>query len=313
MVAFCRQERAMITDAEPTLTLSEIRQLAGSANTFHEGSTGVTIEQKTESARFRFPKPLVIVPMLPDGSPDWEHRSIGVPMDVAHDGELQLYWGSTTELPTTALIALLQEPDGKHLAAGIDIESVRNLEGGAVKVIGRVGGFGEEILRTDNLSPSFNPETLSLQLGYAEDVLAKWAAIGAFESVFIDRVQVCPLCESLPTFRLGCPNCGSAQIENDHLIHHFACAHVGRVCDFECEDDLVCPKCRKRHLVVGADFDYVTGPYRCQNCEWTNLQAERVAQCLRCKYRFPAHQAETRELRGYRVHRLDPLAYLPAC
>jgi hypothetical protein len=303
----------MIAEPEPTLTLSEIRQLAGSAATVHDGDGAATIDRQAEQTRFRFPKPLVIVPVLPDGSPDWEHRSIGVPMDITREGELELYWGSTTELPTTSLIALLQQPDGTHAAAGIDIDSVRNLDHGGIKVIGHVGGFGEEILSPDNLTPSFDPDTLSLRLGLADEILAKWAAIGAFESVFVDKIQVCPLCESLPTFRSGCPNCGSAQIENDQLIHHFACAHVGRVGDFECEGDLVCPKCRKRHLIVAADFDYVTGPYHCRNCEWTNVQAERVAQCLRCKYRFPAHQAETTELRGYRVQRLDPLAYLPAC
>jgi hypothetical protein len=303
----------MIAEPEPTLTLAEIRQRAGSANTVHEGDAAPTIDRHADTPRFRFPKPLVIVPVLPDGSPDWEHRSIGVPMDVTREGELELLWGSTTELPTTSLIALLQESDGTHAAAGIDIESVRNLEGGGIKVIGRIGGFGEEILSPEKLTPAFDPDTLSLQLGLPEEILAKWAAIGAFESVLVDKVHVCPLCESLPTFRTGCPNCGSAQIENDELIHHFACAHVGRVCEFEKDGDLVCPKCRKRHLIVASDFDYVTGPYRCQNCEWTNLQAERVAQCLRCRYRFPAYQAETKELRGYRVHRLDPLAYLPAC
>jgi hypothetical protein len=303
----------MIVEPEPTLTLAEIRQLAGSANTVHKDAAAPTIDRQAERPRFRFPKLLVIVPVLPDGSPDWEHRSIGVPMDVTYEGELELYWGSTAELPTTSLIALLQESDGTHLSAGIDIESVRTLEGGGIKVIGRIGGFAQEILNPDKLTPAFDPEALSIQLGFSEEVLAKWAAIGAFESVFVDKIQVCPLCESLPTFRTGCPNCGSAQIDNEELIHHFACAHVGRVGDFEKDGDLVCPKCRKRHLIVASDFDYVTGPYRCRNCEWTNLQAENVCQCLRCKYRFPAHQAETKELRGYRVHRLDLLAYLPAC
>jgi hypothetical protein len=87
---------------------------------------------------------------------------------------------------------------------------------------------------------------------------------------------------------------------------------VGRVADFESEGGLVCPKCRQRHLIVASDFDYVMGPYSCGDCHWSNVKPEEVAQCLGCQFRFPAYQADTKELKGYRANRLDPLAYLAA-
>jgi Thaumarchaeal output domain 1 len=301
----------MTTDTAHALTEKSNRPLAASANTVHDADAAPTIERRAEKPRVRFPRPLVIVPVLPDGSPDWEHRAVGVPMDLTHDGEVELQWDSNTELATTSLIALVQTADGALSAAGIDVEAVRHREGAGTLVIGRLGGFGEELLNPAKLTPTFDPETLTCQLGFAEEILDRWAAIGVLEAVFVDKVRVCPRCQSLPTFRSGCPNCGSAHLENDQLIHHFACAHVGRATDFERDGDLICPKCRTRRLVVASDFDYVTGPHRCLACHWSNLQLEDVAQCLRCQFRFPAYQAHTKELRGFRADRLDPLADLP--
>jgi hypothetical protein len=273
-------------------------------------STSATVDREVE--RFRFPRPLTAVPVRADGSPDWSHRVAGIPLDVMANGELELNWDNASELPTTALIALFEEEDGTRLVTAIDIQSIIVREEAGLRIIGRVGGFAEEILNPEKLTPALDKKTMTFQLGIAPQVLDQWAAIGALERVLIDKVQVCPKCQGVPTFREGCPNCGSAILENELLIHHFACAHVGRISDFETGGDLVCPKCRVRHLVVASDFDYVKGPYRCLGCQWNNVEPEQVAECLRCQYRFPAYQASTQELRGYRAHRLDPLAYVPA-
>jgi hypothetical protein len=301
----------MIAHTDPTRAHTLAEPVAGSANGVHHSDLP-TSERRAEKGRFRFPRPLVVVPVLPDGAPDWEHRVVGVALDLTRDEEAVLQWDGKTELATTSLIALAQSSDGVLSASGIDVEAVRSGEAGGTIVRGRIGGFGEELLNPTKLTPTFNPETLSFHLGFAEEILDRWAAIGVLQAVFVDKVQVCPRCQSLPTFRSGCPNCGSAQVANERLIHHFACAHVGRVSEFERQGELVCPKCRTRRLVVASDFDYVTGPYRCQDCHWTNLELENVAQCLRCQFRFPAYQVHTKELRGFRANRLDPLAYLPA-
>ena len=298
--------------ADPMLAQVSTRQAVGAADTVHDADGAPTIDRRAEQPRFRFPRPLVIVPVLPDGSPDLQHRVIGVSADLTADGEWEFHWDNAADLATTSLIALVQETDGACSAVGIDILSVRAQEDGGVRVIGRVGGYGEQILSPERSMPTFDPDTLSFELGFPEEMLGQWAALGVLEAVFVDNVQVCPRCDCLPTFRTGCPNCGSAQLDHDQLIHHFACAHVGRVVDFDCDGELICPKCRKRHLIVASDFDYVTGPYRCANCHWSNLNPEEVAQCLGCQFRFPAYQAETKELKGYRANRLDPLAYLAA-
>ena len=96
------------------------------------------------------------------------------------------------------------------------------------------------------------------------------------------------------------------------LIHHFACAHVGPICDFETSEGLVCPKCRRRRLVVGSDFEYQAGASRCLDCHWSGSELEQVGQCLRCAFRFAGRQAQSLEMIGYHVHRLDPLAFIAA-
>jgi hypothetical protein len=249
---------------------------------------------------------------LTDGSPDWSHRAVGIPLYFTADGELELHWENAPDLPTTALIAFLQQANGTRLVTGMEIGSIEDSKEARLRITGRIGGFANELFSPEKLTPTLDKETLTFELGFPEAMLDQWAAIGALEPVFVDKVHVCPKCKSLPTFRRGCPNCGAANLENDRLIHHFACAHVGLVSDFETNGTLVCPKCRVRHMVVAADFDYVKGPYRCLDCQWSNVEPEEVAQCLRCQFRFPAYQANTQELRGYRAHRLDPLAYLTA-
>jgi hypothetical protein len=299
----------MKTDLELAPTLTE--QPRAKADTVLD-STSATIDKVVEKRKFRFPKPLTFVPVRPDGSPDWSQRAVGIPLDFTADGELELQWDNAPELPTTALIAFLQETDGTRLVTGIDIETIVAREGIGLRITGRVGGFGNEILNPDKLTPALDTKTMTFQLGFPEEILHQWVAVGALERVLFDKVQVCPRCQGVPTFREGCPNCGSANLENACLIHHFACAHVGLISDFESDGDLICPKCRVRHLIVASDFDYVKGPYRCLDCQWNNVEPEEVAQCLRCEFRFPAYQANTQELRGYRAHRLDPLAYHPA-
>jgi Thaumarchaeal output domain 1 len=211
---------------------------------------------------------------------------------------------------TTSLVLLLSGPDGNITCAGIEVRYTQANEAGRLRVGGPFGGFGAQILLAENLKPTFQRDTLEYSLGLPEELLIKWAEAGVLRSVLLDRVQLCPKCHGLPTFRAACPTCGSAVLTNDQLIHHFACAHVGLVSDFEAAGELICPKCRTNHLVVGSDYEYCTGPYRCSHCHWSDTELEQVAQCLRCDFRFPGYQAYQQELTGYLVRRLDPLALL---
>lgn len=146
------------------------------------------------------------------------------------------------------------------------------------------------------ITPVFDPQTLKFGFGLSATVLRAWESDGSLRKVLLDRIQVCPRCRSLPTFRFGCAVCGSGCVTNDRMIHHFACAHVGSAADFDEDGELVCPKCRVRRLVVGADFEHLLGPYRCLDCDWSAAELDHVAHCLGCGYRFPATQAVIEDL-----------------
>jgi hypothetical protein len=195
--------------------------------------------------------------------------------------------------------------------AGIEVRGTSPRGRDRVRLAGRLGGLSHAILSADNLTPTLDPGSLTFTLPFAEDLLRSWAEIGLLELGDRDRVQLCPRCHTLPSFRQGCPMCGSSQVTADQFIHHFGCAHVAPVPDFEAGDELVCPKCRTRRLVVGADFEFLPGANRCPDCHWSGTELEHVGQCLRCGLRFPGYQAFTQELCTYHAHRLDPLALVP--
>lgn len=125
---------------------------------------------------------------------------------------------------------------------------------------------------------------------------------GALSEVLLDRVWVCPQCRALPSFRPACPCCGSAGVERDRMLHHFACAFVGSTAEFQVSDDgLSCPKCCTRRLMVGTDCEYLDGPWRCPDCDWNTAELEIVGHCLKCGFRFPAHQSVLEDLVGHQI------------
>lgn len=132
---------------------------------------------------------------------------------------------------------------------------------------------------------------------------------GELHEVLLDRIWVCPQCRAVPSFRPACPCCGSAGVERDRMMHHFACAFVGPTSEFQVNDDgLACPKCCAQRLMVGTDCEFLDGPWRCGDCDWSPAELEIVGHCLKCGFRFPAQQAVLEDLVGHHVDRLAPLA-----
>jgi transposase-like protein len=182
-------------------------------------------------------------------------------------------------------------------------------ESGSILLGADFGGPAADVLSAGSLVPSFDQNLLAFTLPDAPVVYDTWAAAGVMQKVLLDKAMVCPQCGALPTFRNACRKCGSGRVTNDRLIHHFACAHVDFVCEFETGDgQLVCPKCRLKKLVVGSDFEFLIGEYRCQSCAWRDSDIQLYGHCLRCNNGFESHQAREQELHQYHVHRLDPLA-----
>jgi hypothetical protein len=208
------------------------------------------------------------------------------------------------------MVVGLKSPNEPPRFAGVCIRRTEPLSAARLRVGCQFGGAGQSLLQSAIAGPSFVPATLGYELPYPEAILDAWREAGVLQQRLADRVELCPKCRAVASFRRGCRKCGSADVGNDRLIHHFACAYVGATRAFETPSGLVCPKCRMRNLIINSDYEYVLGPFVCRHCQWSDMDLEQVGQCLRCDFRFPGHQAYVQDLRGYHAYRLDPLAVL---
>ena len=267
-------------------------------------------EERRIHSRYCLSKPIFTIPILPGGAPDLINRSEGSSVDLSEAG-IGFEIASHNQLPSKQLVIGIEGDDGVTYFSSVEVRHTvpteRGIEVGAQFHRGKDNLFAEE-----NLIPRLDAHSCHFQTSLLHEVLSQWTHLGILCPSLVDRVYVCPKCEALATFRTGCRACGSIYTVASRLIHHFACAHVGYVVDFEQNGEIVCPKCRARGLVVGADFEYVSGPYRCLSCDWSDTELETVGGCLRCSHRFPAHQSTEKELIGYHANRLDPLALIGA-
>ena len=260
--------------------------------------------------RFSFARPVALMSVSLDGMLDRSRQVTGSSQEISESGISVAIPNSQAASFHTAQPLLL----GLHLEgqgagwSGIIVRRVERQD--ETTLIGAdFGGPANDVLAGGTLVPNFDHSRLAFTLPAAPAVYDNWAAAGVMQKVLLDKAMVCPRCGALPTFRNACRKCGSGRVTNDRMIHHFACAHVDFVEEFEAGDgELVCPKCRVKKLVVGSDFEFLIGEYRCQSCAWRDSDIQLYGHCLRCNNRFASHQAREQELHQYHVHRLDALA-----
>lgn len=154
------------------------------------------------------------------------------------------------------------------------------------------------------VAPKFDPQLQRFTYGASKEQIAAWENDEFVTRIALDRILVCPCCNGVPTFRMGCGCCGSAITEPDVLIHHYACAYVGAEAEFRNGHVLNCPKCRQQNLVPGSDFETVSGGLVCADCHNRISQAVLIGHCLCCQHRFPADEAGTMQLTEFHVHRI---------
>lgn len=255
-------------------------------------------------SRYDTTKVLVVVPVLPDGTLDWERRCDGHSVNVS-EGGMAMEVDCPAELLPRALLVGVEGADGRMHYTGVIVRYSKATDSGTTFIGAEFGGTGDAYLDDQQLTPRFNPQMCKVEYALPQHALDQLSKAGVLERTVCDRVMVCPRCRALPTFRQGCRKCGSARVERDRLIHHFACAHVGRHQTFETPAGLVCPKCQTDRLVAGADFEYLHGEFNCRECDWRDASLEMIAHCLSCNHRFSADQTEAKDLYTYRAARLN--------
>jgi CheY-like chemotaxis protein len=160
--------------------------------------------------------------------------------------------------------------------------------------------------------PEFDPKTKRFDLGMFERRRKDWVADPDVTKLTLDTMIVCPECDGVPTLRPGCSACGSGWTETEVLIHHYACAHVGPESEFLTPSGLVCPKCRLRGLVAGADFEQIKGCLRCRDCAAVSTEPMLICHCINCQNRFPLNDGKVNKIYGYRVGRSPDKAVVAA-
>lgn len=143
------------------------------------------------------------------------------------------------------------------------------------------------------------------------DSIDTWNSDPNVTRIMLDTILTCPECAAVPGFRFGCGECGGGSIEQEMLIHHFACACVAGEREFRTNRNFICPKCRIGGLVAGTDFETTPGCYCCADCFASVDQPELIGHCLQCSLRFPAHEATVMELIAYQLPVRQPAQHSP--
>ena len=161
-------------------------------------------------------------------------------------------------------------------------------------------------------APDFDPATHRISFGDQQSRVPIWESDPGTKKIALDEIITCPECGGIPTFRHGCGACGSAFVEKEVLIHHYACAHVAPEADFRTPSGLVCPKCRLTDLVAGSDFEQTDGCYRCLDCDAISVETQLIGHCLHCQHRFAASEGKVQSIYGYQTGQQRSVAAVPA-
>jgi CheY-like chemotaxis protein len=266
------------------------------------------VQERRAAPRYLTARSSIVIPMLADHRPG--NPLVATTLDISHSGAGLLVEGRS-EPTWDRLVLGIERADGAYSYATAVVRHRRMPAAGCHVGVSFVAAK-DDPLSDARLAPRFDPATCRLVAGLPEAILHEWALMGVLRPYLIDRVRSCPRCSGLPTFRDGCRECGSVRTSAVQYIHHFACAHVAPAVEFDGDARLACPKCRARNLIVGADFEYLSGPIRCLDCDWQGTQLAAIGECLKCGSRFLASESPERDVIQFHVERLDPLAFVEA-
>ncbi|HFA49824.1 MAG TPA: hypothetical protein ENJ95_12520 [Bacteroidetes bacterium] len=116
----------------------------------------------------------------------------------------------------------------------------------------------------------------------------------------LDKIHGCASCGSAhQNLRPTCPKCSSVDLKEEDLVHHFPCAHIAPVSDFERDgaDGLHCPKCDKSLRHIGNDYDKPSSIYTCNNCHHSFQQSAYKSLCIDCGEDVDLQKLEEKDIR----------------
>lgn len=109
----------------------------------------------------------------------------------------------------------------------------------------------------------------------------------------------CQNCSSVKITQVfHCPSCNGSNFKQENLIEHYNCGNVSP--EFSYNND-VCPKCRDKIKVLGADYKVLKNYYTCNDCNEKFQEIGTKFLCLKCNNQFKMEDAKWATSLGYRV------------
>ena len=263
-----------------------------------------------DESRYPLTRGVFAIPIMHDHSPDVGHSAEGITIEIGQDSVI--FELATSTRPATSKWLLGIERENGELGFTTVVSRYVSQAGLGLHISASFVAPDDDPLSDENLTPKLDPQDLTFHTKLPPAVLNQWVSLGVLQPRLLDRVLVCRSCGSLPTFRRGCRNCGSVEVESQRMIHHFACAHVDHVACFSHGAELACPKCLTKKLVVGSDFEYLDGPLQCLECQWSDTELLTIARCGSCGDECALDQTVEKEMVEYRVNRLELLDLVAA-
>jgi hypothetical protein len=147
-------------------------------------------------------------------------------------------------------------------------------------------------------------------VGFDEDRLAADLATladrGYLERIFVERLMICPTCDShAVNVHEACVTCNSSNLVTIKSYFHFRCGFIGPEKAFgQDPGGLRCPKCKGLLTDLGTRYDSPGEFFDCQNCAAMFQQPQMAARCLSCGALFlgnALNQLRYRDVFAYRL------------
>ncbi len=114
-------------------------------------------------------------------------------------------------------------------------------------------------------------------------------------------VYCCPTCmENKNIWQELCPKCGTMDIDEVNMIHHFRCANISAEQTYIKDGKLICPKCTHELKHIGVDYDRPASMYYCKNDNIHFSVPDVKSLCLTCHT-----VSSVQELKRVKLYELD--------
>ena len=132
--------------------------------------------------------------------------------------------------------------------------------------------------------------------------LENLADLGALRRRHFARTHLCGRCNSARLLAYeACPKCGSADLTDEPIVHHYRCGCQEPESRFIAGRLLICPKCRRELRHFGVDYSKPGSVVQCRACGAANAEPDPQFACLDCAAVTPARVATVTDWYHYNL------------